>query len=100
MGMSRKDPKKIENSTIDPRFSNSERTSDDEIKSPVPNSAALAMSNEAVKAAELKAAYTKKAKEEAEAAAAAAAITQMKGPRIRLLPHQHTLFCERKVGAK
>jgi hypothetical protein len=48
-------------------------------------------------AAELKAAYAKKQSDDA--AAAAAALSAPTGPRIRLLPHQHTLFCERKVGA-
>lgn len=49
----------------------------------------------AMNAAELKAAYAKKQSDEAAAAAALSAPT---GPRIRLLPHQHTLFCERKVS--
>ena len=36
-------------------------------------------------------------KKQSEELAAAAAVAQPTGPRIRLLPHQHTLFCERKV---
>jgi hypothetical protein len=51
----------------------------------------------AMNAAELKVAYAKKQSDDA--AAAAAALSVPAGPRIRLLPHQHTLFCERKVGA-
>lgn len=44
--------------------------------------------------AEIKLAFAKKQSDEA---AAAAAIEVLTGPRLRLLPHQHTLFCERKV---
>lgn len=45
--------------------------------------------------AEIKMAFAKKQSDEA---AAAAAVEVLTGPRLRLLPHQHTLFCERKVS--
>jgi hypothetical protein len=44
---------------------------------------------------EIKVAFAKKQSQEA---AAAAAVEVLTGPRIRLMPHQHSLFCERKVG--
>jgi hypothetical protein len=43
---------------------------------------------------EIKVAFAKKQSQEA---AAAAAVEVPTGPRIRLMPHQHSLFCERKV---
>jgi hypothetical protein len=49
----------------------------------------------AVNTAEIKLAFAMKQSKEA---AAAAAMEVLTGPRLRLLPHQHTLFCERKVG--
>lgn len=105
MGITRKEGNKIENVAIDPRNSNGERNTDEDIepsgnpvtKSPVA-AAALLISADAVRAAELKAEYARrKALEEAEIAAKQAAMMHVAGPRIRLLPHQHTLFCERKV---
>lgn len=107
MGITRKDGNKLENIAIDPRNSNGERNTEEDIdqsgnpttKSPVA-AAALMISADAVRAAELKAEYARrKALEEAEVAAKQAAMMQVAGPRIRLLPHQHTLFCERKVGS-
>jgi hypothetical protein len=103
MGITTK--QKLENKAIDPRNSNSERHTDEDLEptasttSPVPAAAAAALqySADAVRAAELRVAFAKKAKEESDAAKAALALTQSSGPRIRLLPHQHTLFCERKV---
>lgn len=102
IGLTRKEPTKIDNNRIAATKTQDERVrtdSNDEvtIKSPVvaASAAALAISAEAVRVAELKAAYIRKQNEEA--AAEAAAKAQMVGPRIRLLPHQHTLFCERKV---
>lgn len=50
--------------------------------------------NGGVSIAELK---LKRQEEENAAAATAAALAAQKGPRIRLLPHKHSLFCERKV---
>ncbi len=71
----------------------------DEIQSPVPAAAAKRKASEepgfsAVNTTEIKLAFAKKQSDEA---AAAAAVEVLTGPRLRLLPHQHTLFCERKV---
>jgi len=70
----------------------------DEIQSPVPAAAAKRKASEepgfsAVNTTEIKLAFAKKQSDEA---AAAAAVEVLTGPRLRLLPHQHTLFCERK----
>jgi len=71
----------------------------DEIQSPVPAAAAKRKASEepgfsAVNTTEIKLAFAKKQSDEA---AAAAAVEVLTGPRLRLLPHKHTLFCERKV---
>lgn len=71
----------------------------DEIQSPVPAAAAKRKASDepgfsAVNTTEIKLAFAKKQSDEA---AAAAAVEVLTGPRLRLLPHQHTLFCERKV---
>lgn len=71
----------------------------DETQSPVPAAAAKRKASEepgfsAVNTTEIKLAFAKKQSDEA---AAAAAVEVLTGPRLRLLPHQHTLFCERKV---
>ena len=68
-----------------------------EIKSPVVLAAinAAAIKAAEINTAEIRATFAKKQYEEA---AAAAAISESTEPRLRLLPHQHTLFCERKVN--
>ena len=64
-----------------------------ESKSPVTTTKKRAESVD-TNTAEIKLAFAKKQSDEA---AAAAAVEVLTGPRLRLLPHQHTLFCERKV---
>ena len=65
-------------------------------KSP-PDSPKVESDENVKKITALKEAFAKQQREEAAILAAAAILDQQSGPRIRLLPHQHTLFCERKV---
>lgn len=95
IGLTRREPVKIENNKAN---SNSSSAGAGETKSPVvdaasPSSAPHANSSHTMNTVEMKVAFAKK---QSDHAAAAAAIAVLSGPRIRLLPHQHTLFCERK----
>lgn len=93
IGITRREPVKIENK-------NANSPSSSETKSPVVGAASPSSSathtnaSHTMNTVEMKVALAKK---QSDHAAAAAAIEILTGPRIRLLPHQHTLFCERKV---
>lgn len=99
IGITRREPVKIENKSVNSSISAVSGSSSCETKSPVVDAASPSSStpnngSQTMNCVEMKIALAKKLSDQA---AAAAAIEILTGPRIRLLPHQHTLFCERKV---